>query len=394
MGCYDSPMNNVMNTYGRYPLTLLSGKGSRVWDDQNNEYLDFVAGIAVNTLGHAHPRLVNAIAEQAATMLHCSNLYHIPEQIELAKHLCHLSSLDRAFFCNSGAEANEAALKLARKYFYDQGLNRFEVITATQSFHGRTMQTIAATGQDKVKAGFEPLPTGYTHVALNDLNALTHAIDDKTAAVLLEPLQGEGGVNLATPEYLQGVRALCDQHGILLILDEVQTGVGRTGTMFAFEQANIQPDILTLAKGLGGGVPIGAMLAKENIAMSLSAGTHGSTFGGNPLSCVAASVVLSVIKEENILANVLTRGEQLREGLQGLKQRFDCIEEVRGQGLLLGLACSKAVAPLIECCRQHGLLVLPAGPNVLRLLPPLNICKADISEALLLLEKSLNEVKE
>ncbi|MDQ6973338.1 MAG: acetylornithine/succinylornithine family transaminase, partial [Mariprofundaceae bacterium] len=279
---YASPMNHVMNTYGHAPLTLLSGKGSRVWDDQNNEYLDFVAGIAVNTLGHAHPQLVNAIAAQAATMLHCSNLYHITAQIDLAERLCQLSRLDRAFFCNSGAEANEAALKLARKYFYDQGLNRFEVITATQSFHGRTMQTIAATGQDKVKIGFEPLPTGFKHVPLNDLKALTESMDHHTAAVLLEPLQGEGGVNLASVEYLQGVRALCDEHNILLILDEVQTGMGRTGMMFAFEHANIQPDILTLAKGLGGGVPIGAMLAKEDVASALSAGTHGSTFGGNP----------------------------------------------------------------------------------------------------------------
>ncbi|MDQ6952149.1 MAG: aminotransferase class III-fold pyridoxal phosphate-dependent enzyme, partial [Mariprofundaceae bacterium] len=259
---------------------------------------------------------------------------------------------------------------------------------------GRTMQTIAATGQDKVKTGFDPLPAGFKHVPLNDLKTLTESLDRHTAAILLEPLQGEGGVNLASVEYLQGVRALCDQHGVLLILDEVQTGIGRTGTMFAFEQANIHPDILTLAKGLGGGVPIGAMLAKEGIATSFSAGTHGSTFGGNPLSCVAASTVLSVIEEENILENVLARGQQLREGLQRLKQRFDCIEGVRGQGLLLGLACHIEVASLIECCRQHGLLVLSAGPKVLRLLPPLNICKEDISEALFLLEQCLNEVKE
>jgi len=383
-----------MNTYGRHPLTLLSGKGSRVWDDQNHEYLDFVSGIAVNTLGHAHPRLIHAIAEQAATMLHCSNLYHIPEQIDLAERLCQLSGLDRVFFCNSGAEANEAAMKLARKFFYDAGSKRRTIITATQSFHGRTMQTIAATGQDKVKTGFDPLPVGFKHVPLNDLKTLTESVDSHTAAILLEPLQGEGGVNLASVEYLQGVRSLCNQHGVLLILDEVQTGIGRTGSMFAFEQANIQPDILTLAKGLGGGVPIGAMLAKEDIATSFSAGTHGTTFGGNPLSCVAASTVLSVIEQENILANVLARGQQLREGLQGLKQCFDCIEGVRGQGLLLGLACNIEVASLIECCRQHGLLVLPAGPKVLRLLPPLNISKEDISEALLLLEQCLNEVKE
>ncbi|MDQ6994513.1 MAG: acetylornithine transaminase [Mariprofundaceae bacterium] len=385
-------MNHIMNTYGRPPLTLLRGKGSRVWDDQNNEYLDFVAGIAVNTLGHAHPRLVQTIAQQAATMLHCSNLYHIPKQIELAERLCQLSQLDRAFFCNSGAEANEAALKLARKYFYDQGVNRFEVITATQSFHGRTIQTIAATGQDKVKVGFEPLPIGFKHIPLNDIHALTQAIDKHTAAILLEPLQGEGGVNLATPAYLQAVRALCDQHGILLILDEVQTGMGRTGSMFAFEQANIQPDILSLAKGLGGGVPIGAMLTKETVASALSPGTHGSTFGGNPLSCAAALTVLTVIEEDHLLENVCERGQQLRQGLEHLKPRFDCIDEVRGQGLLLGLACNKPVAPLIECCRQHGLLVLAAGPNVVRFLPPLNINTSDINEALLLLEKSLNEV--
>jgi len=387
-------MNHVMNTYGRYPLTLLKGQGSRVWDDKNHEYLDFVSGIAVNTLGHAHPRLTQAIAEQAASMLHCSNLYHIPAQIELAERLYQLSGLSRAFFCNSGAEANEAALKLARKFFYDQGIQRFKVITATQSFHGRTMQTIAATGQDKVQRGFEPLPIGFDYVPYNDLDALEAAISPQTAAILLEPLQGEGGVHLASVDYLQGVRKLCDEYGILLILDEVQTGVGRTGSMFAFEQADIQPDILTLAKGLGGGVPIGAMLAREDVAKSLSAGTHGSTFGGNPLSCVAALTVLSVIEQENILANVQERGQQLQEGLQLLKQGFDCIDEVRGQGLLLGLACHKAVAPLIECCRQHGLLVLPAGSNVLRLLPPLNICSEDIKEALLVLEQCLNEVTE
>ena len=386
-------MNYVMKTYGRYPLTLVKGQGSRVWDDQNHEYLDFVAGIAVNTLGHAHPALLQAIQVQAASMLHCSNLYHIPQQIELAERLCRLSGLGRVFFCNSGAEANEAAMKLARKFFYDQGSTRHAVITATQSFHGRTMQTLTATGQDKVKVGFSPLPTGFSYVPYNDLPALALMLSDETAAVLLEPLQGEGGVIPANPEYLQGVRKLCDEHGVLLILDEVQTGIGRTGSMFAFEQAEILPDILTLAKGLGGGVPIGAMLAKEQIAESFGAGTHGSTFGGNPLACAAALAVLDTIEKDQLLLHVRECGEQLRAGLALLATRFDCIVDVRGQGLLLGVAFNCDVAPIIASCQKHGLLVLPAGPQVLRLLPPLNVSQDEVEQALHAIEISLNEVK-
>jgi len=378
-------MNAVMNTYARFPLTLVRGEGARVWDDAGNCYLDFISGIAVDTLGHAHPKMTEALSAQAATMLHCSNLFHIPKQKQLAEKLCRASGLDAAFFCNSGAEANEAAIKLARKYFHDQGSDRRTVITATQSFHGRLLSTLTATGQDKVKVGFDPLPPGFIHVPLNDLDALKEVINSQTAAVLLEPLQGEGGVNIADAAYLQAVRKLCDEHGILLMLDEVQTGIGRCGTMFAFEQAGIRPDILTLAKGLGGGVPIGAMLATDAVAASFGPGTHGSTFGGNPLSCTAALTVLEVLEEESLLENVNARGEQLMQGLKALQSRFPAIREVRGQGLLIGAELSVESAPFIADARERGLLVLSAGPNVLRLLPPLNVTEGEVDEALVTL---------
>ena len=378
-----------MNTYARFPLTLVRGKGARVWDDQGREYLDFVSGIAVTSLGHAHPALTRAVAEQADTMLHCSNLFHIPRQQELAERLCRLSGLDAAFFCNSGAEANEAAIKLARKYFYDQGSFRRTVITATHSFHGRLLSTLTATGQEKVKIGFDPLPPGFLHVPLNDIDALAKSVDAETAAILLEPLQGEGGVNLADREYLQAVRALCDEHGLLLILDEVQTGIGRCGSMFAFEQAGIVPDILTLAKGLGGGVPIGAMLAKQKAAASFGPGTHGSTFGGNPLSCAAALAVLDTIESEKLLANVEARGQQLRQGLEALKERFPIIKQVRGTGLLVGAELTSEVANVVTAARGKGLLILQAGPMVLRFLPPLNVSAAEVDEALALLAAAM-----
>jgi len=375
--------------YGRFPITLVKGQGSRVWDDTGKSYLDFVAGIAVNTLGHAHPAMIQTISEQAATMLHCSNLYFNPQQNELAKQLIELSGLDKVFFCNSGAEANEAAIKIVRKYFHDQGKEKYTVITATQSFHGRTMQTIAATGQDKVKQGFAPLPIGFKHVPLNDLAALESAIDGATAAIMLEPLQGEGGVNHACPHYLADVRKLCDKHDILLIFDEIQTGIARCGAMFAFELAGVSPDVLTLAKGLGGGVPIGAMLACKKVAPALSAGSHGTTFGGNPMSCAAALTVLDVLEQENILENVKQRSKQLQAGLQKLVDTYPFFSEVRGNGLLLGLACEKEVMPIIHACREQGLLVLAAGSHVLRFLPALNITEAEIEEGLMLLNKSI-----
>ena len=378
-----------MQNYARFPLTLVKGEGRYVWDEEGNRYLDLVAGIAVNTLGHAHPAMVKTISEQAATMLHCSNLYHIPQQTKLANRLCELAGLDKAFFCNSGAEANEAAIKIVRKYFHDQNSPRRTIITATQSFHGRTMQTVAATGQDKVKAGFDPLPVGFKHVPYNDIQALKDAIDETTAAIMLEPLQGEGGVNAATVDYLNAVRYLCDEHGILLVFDEIQTGVGRCGAMFAFELAGVKPDILTLAKGLGGGVPIGAMLANATVAKALTAGSHGTTFGGNPMSCAVANTILDVIAEEDLLANVQARSTQFQQGLQKLVDKHDFLTDVRGIGLLLGIGTSIDAAPIINACRDNGLLVLGAGPKVVRLLPALNIRAEEIEEALRLLQQSI-----
>lgn len=375
-----------MNTYARFPLTLVRGEGARVWDDQGREFLDFISGIAVNTLGHAHPKMTAALTEQAGIMLHCSNLFHIPKQQQLAARLVQLSGLDQVFFCNSGAEANEGAIKLVRKYFHDMNSPRRTIITATQSFHGRLLSTLTATGQDKVKVGFDPLPPGFVHVPLNDIEALRQAINNHTAAVLLEPLQGEGGVNIADASYLQAVRQLCDEHGLLLVLDEVQTGIGRCGTMFAFEQADVVPDILTLAKGLGGGVAIGAMLASETVAASFGPGTHGSTFGGNPLACTAALTVLDVIESDLLLSNVQQRGQQLQQGLRDLAARFAVIRQVRGQGLLIGAELSVVAAPLIAAAREeHGLLILMAGPNVLRFLPPLNVSEKEVDEALMIL---------
>jgi predicted acetylornithine/succinylornithine family transaminase len=384
-------MNNphVMNTYARFPLRLARGQGCRAWDDEGNAYLDFISGIAVNTLGHAHPRLAEAIAAQAKEMLHCSNLFHIPQQEQLAERLSGLSGLARTFFCNSGAEANEAAIKIARKHFHDQGSSRRTIITATQSFHGRLLSTLTATGQDKVKIGFDPLPLGFRHVPLNDMAALEAAVDETTAAILLEPLQGEGGVNIADADYLRAVRELCDRHGILMMLDEIQTGVGRTGTIFAYQQSGIHPDVLTLAKGLGGGVPIGAMLATEKVAEAFGPGSHGSTFGGNPLSCTAALTVLDVMADEALLANVEAQGARLRQGLIDLQQRFPAIVEVRGQGLLIGAELAGEAAPVISEARAKGLLILSAGPKVLRFLPPLNVTAAEVDEALAILATAL-----
>ncbi len=382
--------SHIMQTYARFPLTLTRGAGSEVWDDVGKRYLDFISGIAVNTLGHAHPALQQALTSQAANMLHCSNLFHIPLQQQLATRLAELSGLDRFFFCNSGAEANEGAIKLARKYFYDQSSSRRTIITASHSFHGRTLATLTATGQTKVKTGFDPLPEGFCHVPFNDLDALAQAIDDDTAAIMLEPLQGEGGVNMPNPDYLPAVRRLCDEHGILLILDEVQTGIGRCGTMFAYELSadelsGIQPDILTLAKGLGGGVPIGAIAARESVAVSFAPGTHGSTFGGNPLSCRAALTVLDVIESEQLLENVRERGEQLRSGLQALADDHPEISAVRGAGLLCGMALTCEAAPYVAAAREQGLLILLAGSHVLRFLPPLNVSAAAVDEALTIL---------
>src|SRR5512145_1175746 len=326
----------IMKTYGRYPIVPVRGKGCELWDADGKRYLDFLAGVAVNNLGHCHPRVVRAIQEQAATLIHCSNYYHIPQQIELAELLCSRSFADRAFFCNSGAEANEAAIKLARKYSRDKfGPERYEIITAAESFHGRTMATVSATGQEKVQRFFDPLLHGFKHVPFNDAAAIAAAVTPNTCAVMLEPIQGEGGVNVPAPGYLKAVREICDRHNLLLILDEVQTGLGRTGRLFAHEHFGVAPDIMTLAKALAGGAPIGTMLARAEIAASFTPGTHGSTFGGNPLMTTAALAAVRTLLEDGLLERAVEMGDYLLAALKTLGKKYPFVTEVRGIGLMI-----------------------------------------------------------
>ena len=376
-------------TYQRAPLALVRGEGCRVWDADGKEYLDFFSSTVVTTLGHAHPRLTAAIAEQAARILHVSNLHHSEPQAILAEKLCRNSFADRVFLCNSGAEANEAAIKLARKYGADHGDGRYEILTATGSFHGRTIATITATAQEKVRHGFQPLPEGFRYFPFDDIDALAAAVSSRTIAIMVEPIQGEGGI--ATPDkgYLAAVRRLCDERGLLLILDEVQTGIGRTGKLFAYEHSEIRPDIITLAKGLGSGVPIGAMLATEALASSFGLGTHGSTFGGNALCCAAANAVLDVLLEDGVLANCLEQGEYLRSKLSELQSRSPSIQEIRGAGLLVGVALDRPGASIVEACREAGLLINCTAERVLRLTPPLIVRSAEVDAALAILERAL-----
>lgn len=375
----------LMSTYARYPVLFRKGRGVHVWDSEGKEYLDFVGGIATNILGHCHPKVVMAVQKQAQRLIHVSNLYHSEPMIELASILVKHSFADKVFFCNSGAEANEAAIKLARRHSYDNhGPNRHEIITALGSFHGRTLATITATGQDKVKKGFEPLMPGFKHVPFNDIDALKSAIDGHTCAVMLEPIQGEGGVVIPSDDYLQKVRALCDEKGILLIFDEVQTGMGRTGKLFAYEHFGIEPDIMTLAKGLGGGVPIGAMLAKEEIAASFTPGTHASTFGGNPLAASAAVAALNTVIEDGILLDNCRRmGAYIVERLEDLKKSNpNLIAEVRGKGLLVGAELSIECAGIVKDCMAKGLLVNCTALKVLRLMPAITVERKEIDHAI------------
>jgi predicted acetylornithine/succinylornithine family transaminase len=370
-----------MNTYQRFPLVFQKGRGCRVYTTEGKEYIDFVGGIAVNVLGHCHPRVVVAIQKQVQRLIHVSNLYYNEPQIKLAKLLVENSFADRVFFCNSGAEANEAAIKLARKYSKERyGDNRYEIITTHNSFHGRTMATITATGQDKVKKGFEPLLPGFKHVRYNDIEELKSAINERTCAVMLEPIQGEGGVIVPSKEYLKEVRRLCSKRGVLLIFDEVQTGIGRTGTLFAYEQFGIEPDIMTLAKGLGGGIPIGAMLSRENIAEAFSPGSHASTFGGNPLACAAAIATLETVLEDGImLYECKTKGEYFMQRLLDLKNKFSTIVvDVRGMGLMLGMELSRDCAPVVKACMERGILVNCTAGNTLRFTPPLTVTLDEI----------------
>ena len=376
--------------YGRTPICLVRGDGLRVWDSDGREYLDFTSGLAVTALGHCHPRVTGAIQEAAATLLHVSNIFHTAPQVHLAKLLCEHSFADRVFFGNSGAEANEAAIKLARKYAKDRfASDRVEIIATRNSFHGRTLATVTATGQEKYQHGFEPLVPGFKHVAYNDLRAMERAMDNHTAAVLVEPIQGEGGVYVPDDDYLPGLRKLCDEAGALLILDEIQTGVGRTGRLWAYEHAGVAPDIMTVAKALANGVPIGAMLAREDVASALTPGTHGSTFGGTPFVASVALATLTTVIEDGIPERAAAMGRHLMRGLDRLRARHPAIRELRGRGLLIGIELDRAVAPVVDACRDAGVLVLTAGERVLRLAPALIVGEPECDHALDTLDRAL-----
>jgi acetylornithine/N-succinyldiaminopimelate aminotransferase len=383
----------IMRTYGRFPLVPVKGEGCYLWDADGKKYLDFLGGVAVNNLGHCHPAVTAALAKQAAQLIHCSNYYHIPQQIELAEILCGLCFADKAFFCNSGAEANEAAIKLARKYSREKyGLDRFEIITALASFHGRTMATVSATGQEKVQKFFDPLLHGFRHVPFNDAAALREAVSPCTCAVMLEPIQGEGGVVVPDAGYLQAVREICNEHNLILIFDEVQVGIGRTGKMFAHEHFGITPDIMTLAKALAGGAPIGTMLATDELAGAFSPGTHGSTFGGNPLVTAAGIATVRTILEDGILNRTCEMGEYLTGELEALMKKFPVISEVRGIGLMIGVELTVPGADIVKKALERGLLLNCAQEKVLRLVPPLIVSKKETDEMLSILTGILEEM--
>ena len=378
----------IMSTYLRHDLALVRGKGSYVWDAQGNKYLDLVSGIAVNNLGHCYPQVVKAIQKQAELLIHCSNLYWNEPQVRLAKKLSDCSQGKKVFFCNSGAEANEAAIKLARKWSRgNYGPERYEIITAEDSFHGRTLGALTATGQTVYQRWFQPLPKGFKYVPFNDLEALEQAITPQTCALLLEPIQGEGGVYPASKAYLTGVQKICAQHDLLLILDEVQTGCGRTGKLFAYQHYGVQPDLFTLAKGLGGGMPIGALIASAKVADVFKPGDHASTFGGNPLVTSAALAVLTVLTSGDFLKEVQAKGEYLKSKFK----EMPAVKEVRGLGLLLGLELSVDGQKIQESCLQKGVLVNCIKRNVLRLVPALNIEQADLDKAVEIMGKVLHD---
>lgn len=384
-------LNNrhVINTYGDRKLALVRGEGAALWDAEGNEYLDMFAGIAVANLGHCHPEVTEAVCRQARTLVHVSNLYYIEPQVELARILCEASFADRWFFCNSGTEAIEAAIKLARRYWAEKGTPKPGIITAKQSFHGRTMAAVTATGQPKYHEGFEPLFPGISYVPFNDVAALEAALTPDVGAVLLEPIQGEGGIRVPADDYLQQVRQLCDKHGALLILDEVQTGLGRTGRLFAHEHYSVTPDIMTLAKGLGNGVPIGAMGCTEEVASGFSVGSHACTFGGNPLSAAAAVATLKALTKPELLANVNTVSDYFFAALNDLATKHDAIVEVRGKGLMIGIEMEEAVTPIVGKLLDAGIICGPAGPNVLRFVPPLIITTAHVDRVIAALDTAL-----
>ncbi len=387
IGLYDK---YIMQTYKRVPLCIEKAKGVKLWDVDGKEYLDFFPGWAVSGIGHCHPKVVAAINKQAKKLLHVSNNYYSEPQALLAEAIIKNSYPGKVFFANSGAEANEAAVKLARKYGHDKG--KFEIITMTKSFHGRTIAMITATGQDKVKIGFEPLPAGFIHVPFNDIEAVKEAVTDKTAAIMLEPIQCEGGINIATVEYMKALRALCDEKDIVLILDEVQTGMGRAGKMFAYQNYGIEPDVMTLAKALGGGLPIGAAIARGKFGGVLTPGTHASTFGGSPIVCAAALAVFEAIKKDKLLANTNKMGAYLRKKLEALKKKYHFVKEIRTVALIIGVELNIKGEDIYKECMKEGLLINCTQDTILRIMPPLNVTKAEVDKAVSILDKVFSKL--
>lgn len=381
----------LAHTYGRFPIALVKGKGMKVWDANGKEYLDFVSGLAVCNLGHCHESIVSAVQNQAKTLLHVSNLYHIEPQIELAETLVKHSFADKVFFCNSGAEANEAAIKLARKYFYDKGKEKYEIITMKNSFHGRTMAAISATGQTKVQTGFEPLLKGFKFVSFDNINAVKEAISPQTCAVLVEPIQGEGGVNIPDDNYLKSLRDICTQNDLLLMFDEVQTGMGRTGRLFAYQHYGIEPDIMTLAKGLAGGVAIGAMLATEKVMGSFSPGSHAATFGGNPLAATAGLAATKILAGEKFLSQVEAMGYYFLNKLKAMKERFSFVKDIRGKGLMIAMEMDSPSKKVVDYCMDKGVLINCIQENILRFLPPLIVKENEIDSLIHILEQCFEE---
>jgi acetylornithine/N-succinyldiaminopimelate aminotransferase len=373
---------HLMNTYARQPIAFVRGEGAYLWDESGKRYLDAVAGVAVNGLGHAHPKLVKAIADQAAMLIHSSNLYRILRQEELADRLCALSGMDKAFFCNSGCEANEAAIKLARLYGHGKGIEVPTIIVMEKAFHGRTMATLTATGSRKIQAGFEPLLSGFARVPFNDLEAIRQVAEHNKSvvAVLIEVVQGEGGINVLPTEFLTELRRICDAQGWLLMLDEVQTGIGRTGTWFGFQHAGVTPDVMALAKGLGSGMPIGACLARGAAAEVFQPGNHGSTFGGNPLACAAALATLDAIEEDKLLENARLRGEAIREGLRQAFAGLSSVVDIRGEGMMIGIELDRPCGELVAVARDAGVLINVTADKVIRLVPPLIYGEAEVDE--------------
>jgi acetylornithine/N-succinyldiaminopimelate aminotransferase len=384
----------IMGTYARLPVALVRGEGVRVWDADGKEYLDFLAGIAVCALGHSNPWVSDAICVQAETLMHVSNIYHIEPQIRLAGLLVENSFADKVFFCNSGAEANEAAIKLARKYAHDHMMDggRYCIISMRNSFHGRTLATLTATGQERFQKGFDPLPTGFEYVPFDDLSSLERAVTEDVCAVMIEAIQGEGGIRVPEEGYLAGVRRLCDEKGILLILDEVQTGMGRTGDLFAYEKSGVAPDIMTLAKALGNGFPVGAMLATDRVAASFTPGSHASTFGGNPLAMAAGLAVMDALLHKGVLDNCREMGAYFRRRLEELKRNHPIIREVRGRGLMIGVELSIEGADIVKRCMEAGLLLNCTCGNILRFVPPLIITREDVDRAVAILDGVMRDL--